>query len=353
MNAQNKFPRHNVPIPGGRYIAGSITTIQDDGKYKRENPGYWFAVAVAKTQPGVDQALGAIYNVRNDYTHAAAVKQRADAWLSGTFKWKIWDGDTDEKWKGKEGATGCWIFGFGQTFEIRCCDINNVQIDGKLIEPGDYVDVAASVSINGLTDHNAGIYLNPDGVRFLGKGQRIQIGRSFNEMFADRPATLPPGAMAAPAAPANSGAPGGLPAPAMTPPPGAAPNTPPPGAVPPPASAGPGFAGNPTPPPSYAGAPAVPAAATPGAVPPTPAPGSPGTVSHTSVPGAVSPSNPPHVPPAQGFAAGAPAAPQPPAPPPAPTPTAAQVAAQYGVPHHVGWRYDPGTNQYVTDPTSV
>lgn len=343
---KQQHPGHSIPIPAGRFVAGSLTTIQTkDGQGReRQNPGYWFGLAVAKTQPGVDQALAQIYAMREDYRSHAATYAAAGQWLAGAFKWKVFDGDTHASWKGREGAAGCWIFGLGQTFPIKCVSAQTGQAhDANAIGLGDYVDVDCTGRINGLTDGNAGIYLNPDMVRFIQTGPRIVLGKTYEQAFGNRPVQLPVNALpvTGPAA-----APAGAPA------------LPPPGAPP---AGGPGFATGVTPPPvptpPPAGAPAVPAGAPPAPPAALPAPGAiPGA---PPAPATVSPSNPPAVPPQPGFSAG-------PAAPPAPAPAVAvpapcyakQVADHYGVPHTPGYRYVPadgagGGNTWVVDPTSV
>jgi hypothetical protein len=373
MTKKAQFPSYDFGLPPGRFIAGSLTEKQTKDMHgkPRDHPTIWFAVAVPKTAPGVDQVLAIIYNCGlNDYRQAPAnVQAQIKLWLGATaFAWKIHDGDTAEKWKNREGANGCWIFSFGTTFDIRCCDQNSVQMDPALIGLGDYIDVFASCSINGNTDGTAGVYLNPKGVRFVGYGQRITVGPSFQEMFANRPVQLPPGASATPVAAGPAGgmtsAPGTLPPPAgyptpgqpaqhaapqapahngqMSPPPSASyppaagqpvMHTPPGGGVPgaSPSSPQPGFAQHPTPP--GASVPGVPAGA-------TPAPAAPGT----GQPGSQQTAYPSNVQPHNGFVNG-PAAPPAP-PPPAAQPTPEQIAAQYGVPHYAGYRYNPQTNTY-------
>ncbi len=356
MAAQQKqqFPRHSVPLPAGRFIAGSFTTIQTkDGQGReRANPSYWIGIAVAKNQPGVDETLARIYAVKEDYRHHQPTYNAATQWLSGPFKWKIFDGDTHEKWKGREGAAGCWIFGLGQPYEIKTVNVANGQpLDRAAIGLGDYVDGEISVVISGLTDQNAGVYLNPDMIRFLQTGPRIQLGKTYEQTFGNRAVVMPVNMLPV-TGPANTPPASGQ----LPPPPGAAPGapaapgmTPPPGQLPPPAAPA-GFAAGMTPPPGVPNAPA--------AAPGVPVPPSAGTLPPPSTAPTAAPS---HLPPPQvGFSAG-PAAP---AAPPAPAAAvmapcyAKQVADPYGVPHTPGWRYVPvaadGTgNTWVADPTSV
>lgn len=334
MSKKQQFPRHDLYIPSSRLVRGSLTEKQteDFQKRERETPVYWFAVACSKNQPGAQEALGVIYNCGvTDYANAPQnVKGEIALWLGANkFAWRVFDGDTHPKWKDREGCAGSWIFSLSTTFDIRCANAQNQQIDPAELYLGCYIDVAANVCINGLTDHTAGVFINPEGVRFLGHGEKIIVGKSIDEMFANRPAVTPAGALPAPTAPGTPVTPGALPAPAAPPAPATAP----------------AFQGGVTPPPtlppagSPAAVPAVPAGATPVIpAPGIPAPGVPTTASPSSVPSHPGILTPPAAPPA----------------PPAAAPlTAAQVAAQYGVQHYPGHRYDPAANAYVPDPTSV
>jgi hypothetical protein len=75
------------------------------------------------------------------------------------------------------------------------------------------VDIAGSVALNGLTDNNAGIYMNPGVVRLVAEGEEIVGGIDPQAVFANHaaPMQLPPGARplgSAPTLPAGSGMPG-------------------------------------------------------------------------------------------------------------------------------------------------
>lgn len=221
MTTKPKFPTFDIPFPAGRFVLGSLTELQtkDNNGRDRKNPTLFVAVAIDKRTPGIDQIIGNIIGyTRHTYQYVNGgqqVQQRLAqpnfAAKSG-FAWKIKDGDADPKWAAREGCRGCWIFCFGTSYApARCCDPNNVQMDPKAINLGDYVEVFCTVAVNGEVGDTAGLYLNPNGVRLVGYGQRIiPAGQSFDQMFAGRAAQLPPGASPTPIggpAPAQFGAP--------------------------------------------------------------------------------------------------------------------------------------------------
>lgn len=287
-------------LPPGRIVMGDPHTIQENDQQgrKREHPTIFFGVAVPKTTPGVTEVIGLInQTARNYYANMPAIMEQINQGLGApNFAWKVEDGDS-QKNAGREGFAGSWVFRFSTSlFPLKCGDANDAPIDPKGIKCGDYVDVVGSVDANKLTDKNAGVYLNPNGVRLLGYGKEILSGPTVGQLFAGKAASLPAGASAIPVASTPApGAPGPM---ATTTPPMAGM----PGVTPPPAAAGPGFATGATPP--------------------------------------------------------APPAPPPPAPP-APAPVtieqiqaqSAQLAAQAGAQHYPGHRIRPDRSGYDPDPT--
>jgi hypothetical protein len=213
--AKPKYPTFDIPFPAGRFVLGSLTELQtkDNNGRDRKNPTLFVAVAVDKRTPGIDDILGNIIGyARHTYQYVNGgqqVQQRLAqpnfAAKSG-FAWKIKDGDHDPKWAAREGCPGSWIFCFGTSYApARCCDTNFQQIDARVIGLGDWVQVFSTVAINGETGETAGLYLNPNGVMFLGTGQRIiPAGQSFEQMFAGRVGQLPPGAQPPQAAPGQA-----------------------------------------------------------------------------------------------------------------------------------------------------
>jgi hypothetical protein len=208
-NAKPKFPTLDINFPAGRFVLGSLTERQmkDNQGRDRKNPTLFVAVAIDKRTPGIDQIIGNIIGfARHTYQFVNGGQQvqprlaQPNFAAKSGFAWKIKDGDADPKWAAREGCQGCWIFCFGTSFApARCCDMNNVQLDANAINLGDYVEIFCSVGINGEVGDTAGLYLNPNGVKLVGYGQRIiPAGQSFEQMFAGRPSTLPPGASPTP-----------------------------------------------------------------------------------------------------------------------------------------------------------
>jgi hypothetical protein len=284
-------------LPPGRIVMGDPHSIQENDQQgrKREHPTVFFGVAVPKTTPGIDQVIGLINQVaRSYYGNMPQIMEQINQGLNApNFAWKVDDGDS-QKNAGREGFAGSWIFRFSTSImPLKCGDSQDNPIDPTMIKCGYYVDVVGSVDANKLTDKNAGVYLNPNGVRLLGYGKEIASGPTVGQLFAGKAAALPPGASALP------------------------------------------VAGSPMP--------GAPAPVTP---PPAPAP-------MAGMPGVTAPAAPP--PPAPGFAGGV-TPPPPPAPPPAPVTIeqiqaqSAALAAQAGVQHHPGYRINAARNGYDPDP---
>lgn len=212
------------------------------------------------------------------------------------FAWK-YKRDTDVDDKGKlyslrEGYPGCWVFAIStESFQPPFYKFNGRGYDLSTdVKCGDYVQVRIMVKYHGpnpgAAGSQAGLYLNPQGVLFVGYGDAIVSGPSAEEMFGAAPQImLPPGASATPMLPPGASVP--------PPPPGS-------GAPPPP---------NPTAP--AAVPPVAPPAAPPQAPPVAPPP--PPTASPSSPP-------PPPAPPAHDFVQAVAPQVQPVAPPPPPAP---------------------------------
>ena len=225
-----------LTLPAGRIISGSLSDIRKVDHAGRPTPEdkwtYNFGVAISKTDPSINGILGQIMqHAMAAYQSNPAVTQVIQQGLGGSFKWKISDGD-DANVKNKH-AAGCFVFWFAQSATLGPIDsyavgmlvqqpnIPNVQVDPATIKRGFYVDVAISVKPNGLTDGNAGIYINPTKVRLVGYGELITAGPSADQVFGSNPVALPAGASATPVAPG-----GGMPA-SAPPVPGMAPTAPP------------------------------------------------------------------------------------------------------------------------------
>lgn len=336
-------PQTPFRLPPGRMVSGDLHTLQTTvfGKpqEKKEKPNKFFAVAIDKNMPQIagephfNEAWQIIYSTAiTGYMNVPNVRQQIEQGLAAAkFAWKIEDGDAPDN-AGKEGFAGCWIVKFSTTLleKPSVCDMNNNPVDPASIKRGWYIEVHGSVGINGNTDHTAGVYLNPNGVRLAGYGKEIVSGLSPEQMFGSSPARLAAGASATPLTPAG----------AM---PGSAPLT----------TAPMQQAALPAPSVMPAGNPGLPGASGPAALP---------TATPTlSVPAGAAPLTAPLLAPATASLSNPPAVTPNPAvlqPAPAPTPTpvkslAQQIAEANGQVHHPGWRYIPEQNQYVQDPTST
>lgn len=209
--------------------------------------------------------------------------------INGMDKGNPQKGIAPQPYSKREGYAGCYVLSVSSSLENppplfrwtaqgwQQCDPNN--IDGNKFKTGDYIEVG--LSIDAHMGQSPGLYINPQGVQFVGFGTAIMNGPDATAMFGAGPAAIPAGASPTPLG-APAGAPGmpGLPAAPLSAP-----------------------------------APMVPPAAPVAALPPAnSAPSLPTPIaSPTSLPPAAPAA--PLAPPAPGFAAAAPAAPPPPAAP--------------------------------------
>jgi hypothetical protein len=195
-------------------------------------------------------------------THWSQSKLGAEIWAAGyaafphlqdpttrqlpeTFAWKVTDGDSTKPGKpfrgkpgrrpcDKEGYPGHWVFSFSSSYppKVVNADGSAYILDKDAVQPGDYVQVAGSVS--GNSGSNPGVYLNHNFVSLQYKGQRIMSGPDPSALgfgSGAKPAGyLPPvGGMAAPPAAVPAATPGAPVPPPATP---AAPAAPAPAPVP-------------------------------------------------------------------------------------------------------------------------
>ncbi len=173
--------------PVGRLVQGSlyrVSTTDAQGNLKVYKTGtnkgqprsdYFFAIAIAKN--------GAHWETTE---WGMKIKLAGTtAWPDGqynvpTFKWKITDGDSAiPNQKGiapcsKEGYPGHWVLNFSSTFQptILNRDGTGIITEKDFINPGDYIQIAGTVSGNNAT-LNPGVYLNPSHVAFSAYGPRI------------------------------------------------------------------------------------------------------------------------------------------------------------------------------------
>jgi len=145
----------------------------------------------------------------------AMAEEIATGFPQGTppnFSFKYKDGDgVDHKgvpFSNREGHAGCMILTVAtESFAPPIFKLNpqSGQYDqwpAEQIKTGDYVRVSLSMKVNVPTNptHTPGIYVNPQGVEFLGYGEEIHNGPDAQGMFGGQAAALPQGASATPLA---------------------------------------------------------------------------------------------------------------------------------------------------------
>jgi len=232
------MPRHteygNSPV--GRLISGDPWTKQTTDANKREIPpekqSFWFAVAIEKDAPGMNEMLGLMFKAAQaGYGQAPQIMAQINMGLAATtFSWKIADGDEmranattgEQELRWKHGQ-GCWVVKFSTTLPIASAKYQGgvpTYCDPSEIKRGYYVTVPFSTSANGNMDHTAGVYLNPQTVCLVGFGPEIVGGPSLEQQLGAGPgAYVPAGMTQTPqlpsgAAPTPTPAPSGMPAPA-------------------------------------------------------------------------------------------------------------------------------------------
>jgi len=234
------------------------TTDANNRPIPEDKQSFWFAVAIEKNAPGMNEMLGLMFKAAQaGYGQAPHIMAQINMGLAATaFSWKIVDGDEmranpttgaqEPRWKhGK----GCWVVKFSTTLQIASAKYQGgvpTYCDPSEIKRGYYVTVPFSTSANGNMDHTAGVYLNPQTVCLVGFGPEIVGGPSLEQQLGAGPgAYMPAGMTQTPQLP--SGAPQAAPAPAQ----------PAPAGMPAPAPAQPAPAGMPAPAPSGMPAPAT------------------------------------------------------------------------------------------------
>ena len=194
--------------PVGRIVTGNLSVPSETDYHgkPRDKPQFFFGLAIPKSDQGVmDLIQKVMTHAYQGYQASQIVQQRLQDGLNARdFAWKIDDGD-DPKFADRPAYAGNFILKFTTTIPLRCYDQNNVQMDPAAIKTGYFAQVAGSMAVNGNADHTAGIYMNPNGVRFIAYGEEIVSGPSPDQMFAGAsvPTQLPPGASTTPVAPAS------------------------------------------------------------------------------------------------------------------------------------------------------
>ena len=230
----------NGNSPVGRLISGDPwvkqTTDANNRPIPEDKQSFWFAVAIEKNAPGMNEMLGLMFKAAQaGYGQAPQIMAQINMGLAATaFSWKIVDGDEmranattgEQELRWKHGQ-GCWVVKFSTTLPIASAKFMGgvpTYCDPLEIKRGYYVTVPFSTSANGNMDHTAGVYLNPKTVCLVGFGPEIVGGPSLEQQLGAGPGAYMPAGMtqtpqlpsgAAQAAPAP--APSGMPAPAPAP----------------------------------------------------------------------------------------------------------------------------------------
>jgi hypothetical protein len=193
----------------GRLVQGSVAEkgtrdFRTQQAIPEDKQRYFFAVAVPKAN-AVETVNAIIAHAYAHYTDKPHLQQAVAAVAQDmnypAYSLKIEDGDTNPNIKGNDWAPGTYLFKFSSSYPVNAWDAQGRQIPLETIKRGFFVDVAFAVDFNKNIDHTAGVYLNPRGVRLIGYGPEITSGPTFDQMFGQRPAMLPPGASAAPVSP--------------------------------------------------------------------------------------------------------------------------------------------------------
>ena len=119
--------------PVGRLISGDPWTKQTTDANNREIPpekqSFWFAVAIEKNAPGMNEMLGLMFKAAQaGYGQAPQIMAQINMGLAATaFSWKIADGDEmranattgEQELRWKHGQ-GCWVQVFDHAANCLC-----------------------------------------------------------------------------------------------------------------------------------------------------------------------------------------------------------------------------------------
>ena len=197
--------------PVGRLISGDPWTKQTTDANNREIPpekqSFWFAVAIEKNAPGMNEMLGLMFKAAQaGYGQSPQIMAQINMGLAATaFSWKIADGDEmranpttgEQELRWKHGK-GCWVVKFSTTLPIASAKFMGgvpTYCDPSEIKRGYYVTIPFSTSANGNMDHTAGVYLNPQTVCLVGYGPEIVGGPSLEQQLGAGPGAYMPAGM--------------------------------------------------------------------------------------------------------------------------------------------------------------
>lgn len=220
MYNQQQAPQAGAPaqkdygtqvIVDGRIVWGGLalqpkrnyTTKQEeiDPKTGQKIMQVSFGLAVPKPNPQSSPEETA--NFQNVWTaiHTEGGKQGFQ-YPNPKFAWKFKDGDgrKDDGSPYPKEQHGCIVLSVSTRVPLNLFkrEPNGayIQITPDQIKCGDYVRV--NLSIKGHPAPNAGLYMNPAGVAFLGYGDAIVASANPESMFGKGPFNMPQGASATP-----------------------------------------------------------------------------------------------------------------------------------------------------------
>lgn len=192
-----------ILLPPGRIVEGNVyksSNVGLNGQIKPK-PEFYFAVAIAKSEPRLGEVFAAYINeARTGFAAVQQILGRIGQQINfnNGFAWKIADGDAQDR-RERSGQAGCWIFKIKTTWDVRVVDAQNLPIAPALLRTGFWCDVLVNLAPNGKTDHTAGLYVNPVFARWLfpGYGEEIFPGPQASVVMGAAPSQLPPGAQPA------------------------------------------------------------------------------------------------------------------------------------------------------------
>lgn len=208
---QQQQDRGTEVIVDGRIVWGGLsmqpkknfTTKQEEINLKTGEKVMQVAFGLAVPKPNPQSTPAEVENFNKVWTaiHTEAGKQGFQ-YPNPKFAFKFTDGDgvKDTGLAYPKEQHGHIVLSISTQVPItifkRNTDGSFTQITDKDIKCGDYVRV--NLSIKGHPAPNAGLYLNPAGVAFLGYGDAIVASANPTTLFGNGPFTMPTGASATP-----------------------------------------------------------------------------------------------------------------------------------------------------------
>ena len=199
------MPIENLNLPVGRIVWGNPVVPQIKKNMQTKQP-------VMKDGQQVMEYVCGIAVPKNEFLEKIwpLMAQEAQTVYQGRqvprdFSYKITDGDSlDPKnipYSNRTGYAGCYVIKVStEAFAPRISRYENGayrEMRSEEVKTGDYI--IANVDIKGHTNNDGGLYINPNGFRFVGYGEAISSsGGNPEEMFGTETIALPAGASATP-----------------------------------------------------------------------------------------------------------------------------------------------------------